>query len=336
MIYTDIVIQDFCCSEYERCVACPKKCGVNRNTGTRGFCGETAELRIAWAGLHFGEEPPVTGAGGSGTIFLTGCNLHCAFCQNFQISQKGMGKAVTQAEFTAICRALQDAGAENLNIVTGSHAIPALNIALRTAKQQGVTIPVVWNSSAYETVEAIESLKGAVDGWLPDLKTLNAKTARHVFAAPDYPEHACAAIEAMARLAPLILTEPDERYPFGKLLSGVIVRHLALPGRLEDTKAVLRLFAEKFRGKALLSLMTQYTPVAANPNARRITAFSNRLLSEYEDIRLRTFLEDFGIDDGFYQELVSDTDWLPDFTRVQTFSSALSKPIWHWNTGWVE
>lgn len=247
-----------------------------------------------------------------------------------------MGKAVTQAEFTAICHALQEAGAENLNIVTGSHAIPALNRALRTAKQQGVTIPVVWNSSAYETVEAIESLKGAVDGWLPDLKTLNAQTARRVFAAPDYPERACTAIETMVRLAPLTVTPSDERYPFGKLLAGVIVRHLALPGRLGDTKAVLRFFADRFRGQALLSLMTQYTPVAANPKARSITAFSNRLVSEYEDIRLRTFLEDFGIDDGFYQELVSDTDWLPDFTRVQTFSSELSKPIWHWNSGWVE
>ena len=120
------MIRDFCCAEYERCIACPKRCGVNRNAGERGFCRETAELRIAWAGLHFGEEPPVSGAGGSGTIFLTGCNLRCVFCQNFQISQEGMGRAVTEQELIEICRALQDAGAENINIVTGSHAIPAL------------------------------------------------------------------------------------------------------------------------------------------------------------------------------------------------------------------
>jgi len=329
------MIRDFCCVEYEHCTACPKRCGVNRNAGERGFCGETAELRIAWAGLHFGEEPPVSGAGGSGTIFLTGCNLRCVFCQNFQISQEGMGRAVTEREFIEICLTLQSAGAENINIVTGSHAIPALGAGLRAAKQHGLTIPIVWNSSAYETVEALESIADTVDGWLPDLKTLNTETSHRVFAAPDYPEQACAAIETMARLSPLNLTPPDERYPFGKMLSGVIVRHLALPGKLEDSQAVLRWFAQNLKGKALLSLMTQYTPITANPKARRIDAFSNRLLNESEDIRLRTFLEDLNIDDGFYQELVSDLDWLPDFNRIQTFSSTLSKPLWHWKTGWV-
>ena len=137
----------------------------------------------------------------------------------------------------------------------------------------------------------------------------------------------------MARLSPLNLTLPDERYPFGKMLSGVIVRHLALPGKLEDSQAVLGWFAQKLKRKALLSLMTQYTPITANPKARRIDAFSNRLLDESEDLRLRTLLEDLNIDDGFYQELVSDLDWLPDFNRVQTFSSTLSKPLWHWKTG---
>lgn len=192
------MIRDFCCVEYEHCTACPKSCGVNRNAGERGFCGETAELRIAWAGLHFGEEPPVSGAGGSGTIFLTGCNLRCVFCQNFQISQEGMGRAVTEQEFIELCLTLQEAGAKNINIVTGSHAVPALGAGLRAAKQHGLTIPVVWNSSAYETAEALESIADTVDGWLPDLKTLNPETSRRVFAAPDYPEQACAAIETMA------------------------------------------------------------------------------------------------------------------------------------------
>ena len=244
-----------------------------------------------------------------------------------------MGRAVTEQEFIEICLTLQEAGAENINIVTGSHAIPALGAGLRAAKRHGLTVPVVWNSSAYETVEAIASLEGAADGWLPDLKTLNAGAAGSLFAAPDYPEQACAAIEAMARLSPLILTEPDDRYPFGKMLSGVIVRHLALPGKLEDSQSVLRWFAQKLKGKALLSLMTQYTPITANPKARHIDAFSDRLLNEAEDLTLRTFLEDVNIDDGFYQELASDLDWLPDFNRVQTFSSALSKPLWHWKTG---
>lgn len=329
------MIQDFCCPEYERCRACPRHCGINRNTGERGFCGETAELRIAWAGLHFGEEPPVTGVGGSGTIFITGCNLRCVFCQNFQISQHGMGSAVTVETFTGICLRLQAAGAENINIVTGSHAIPALCIGLREAKRKGLTIPVVWNSSAYETVPELEALAGLVDGWLPDLKTLDSSTAQRIFAAPDYPERACTAIGVMAALSPLLITDTDERYPFGKMLSGVIVRHLALPGKLQDSKAVLQWFAHKLKHKALLSLMTQYTPVAANPQARKITAFENRLLNESEDLHLKTFLDDLNIDDGFYQELVCDQDWLPDFNRVQTFSSSLSKPLWHWKEGWI-
>lgn len=329
------VIRDFCCVEYEHCVACPKQCAVNRNKGERGACGETAELRIAWVGLHFGEEPPVSGVGGSGTIFLTGCNLRCTFCQNFQISQEGMGRAVTMDEFVALCIALQDAGAENINIVTGSHAIPAVRLGLYAAKQSGLTIPVVWNCSGYETVEAVESLTDVVSGWLPDIKTLTSETARRIFAAPDYPERARMAIEAMAACSPLVITEANAQYPCGKLLSGVIVRHLALPGKLEDSKAVLHWFARNLKETALLSLMTQYTPITKNPHALLHDAFSNRLLNESEDTQLKMFLDEAGIEDGFYQELVSDLDWLPDFTRVQTFSSTLSRPIWHWKAGWV-
>ena len=246
-----------------------------------------------------------------------------------------MGRAVTEREFTDICLMLQTAGAENINIVTGSHAIPAIGAGLKAAKRHGLTIPIVWNSSAYESVEAIASLDGIVDGWLPDLKTLDTETARRIFSAPDYPERACSAIKAMAHGSPLVISKQDKEYPFGKLLSGVIVRHLALPGKLEDSKQVLRWFSHTLKEKALLSLMTQYTPVAAHPKAHSITAFENRLLDESEDIRLRSFLETFGIEDGFYQELVSSTDWLPDFTRVQTFSSLLSKPLWHWTNSTI-
>lgn len=246
-----------------------------------------------------------------------------------------MGRAVAQDELVSICLALQSAGAENINIVTGSHAVPALQQGLSAAKEHGLQIPIVWNCSAYETVEAIESLAGVVDGWLPDIKTLNSETARRIFAAADYPERACTAIEAMVKHSPRIITEPDTQYPLGKMLSGVIVRHLALPGKLDDSKAVLAWFSKKLKNKALLSLMTQYTPITKNPTARSVDAFSNRLLNGSEDIQLRTFLAHFEIEDGFYQELVSDLDWLPDFTRVHTFSSTLSKPLWHWKTGWV-
>lgn len=320
-------------TEYDSCRTCPRNCGTNRNAGLKGFCGETADLRIAWAGLHFGEEPPVTGKGGSGTIFITGCNLRCKFCQNFQISQDGTGRTVDASEFADICLALADIGAGNINIVTGSHAIPAIATGLREARKRGLAIPVLWNSSAYETPEALALLDGLVSAWLPDLKTLNPLLSENVFHAADYPKVAKKAIRFMADRSPLVIEKGDENAPSGKMVSGVIVRHLALPGRLADTELVLRWFAEHLADKAVLSLMTQYTPVHANPHARDIDAFPDRTLDRGEYDRLTELLEELGIDNGFYQELVEDTEWLPDFNRTQPFSSSLARPVWHWSCG---
>ena len=329
------MLDDFCCTAYEHCCVCPKRCEVNRNKGEKGFCGETADLRVAWAGLHFGEEPPITGKGGSGTIFITGCNLACSFCQNFQISHENMGAVVSRDEFSALCLRLQSSGAENINIVTGSHAVPALVSGLQAAKQRGLAIPVLWNTSSYETIESIEALCAVVDGWLPDLKTMNAQLAEQLFAAPDYSAYAQAAIMAMAAHSPLHIDTALSEYPFGRLRSGVIVRHLVLPGCTQDTEAFLTWFAKNLKNKALLSLMTQYTPVERRSKKPPQAVLPERFLTETEDVHLRGLLADFAIDDGFYQELVADDSWLPDFNRVQTFASSLSKPLWHWKNGWV-
>ncbi len=326
-------IDDFSCPAYECCTACPKQCKVNRNNGETGFCGETAELRIAWAGLHFGEEPPVTGLGGSGTVFITGCNLGCSFCQNVQISQQGTGKAVSRSEFVRICLYLQENGAENINIVTGSHAIPALAQGLRAAKAQGLHIPVLWNSSAYETAEALALLDGIVDGWLPDLKTLNPHTADTLFHARNYPEYAKTAIKTIITLSPTVIDyDTGQDYPHGFFRSGVIVRHLALPDHGADSRAVLEWFARNAKKNALLSLMTQYTPVCSG---KQYTPCPNRFLTESEDTSLRAMLSELSIEDGFFQELIEDKSWLPDFNRIQTFSSSLSKPLWHWSRGFI-
>lgn len=323
-------------TEYESCAICPRACGVNRNKGERGFCGETADLRVAWAGLHFGEEPPITGKGGSGTIFVTGCNLRCKFCQNFQISQDGMGRAVDSKEFAAIALALEKAGAENINVVTGSHAIPAIASGLRAARDAGLTVPILWNSSAYENPEALDLLDGLVTVWLPDLKTLNEDLAGNVFQAADYPLAAKKAIRHMAAKSPLVLEHPDETaYPSGRITSGVIVRHLALPGRLGDTELVLKWFSSRLAKRAILSLMTQYTPVEASPHAAGIDAFPDRPFNRDEYDRLMALVGELDIETGFYQELVEDTDWLPDFIRTQPFSSSLARPVWHWKTGFV-
>jgi putative pyruvate formate lyase activating enzyme len=296
---------------YQQCLLCPRACGVDRAAGQRGFCGESQALRIAAAVLHRGEEPPLSGRGGSGTIFVTGCNLGCVFCQNHQISRAGMGRPVSAETFAGICLELRDRGAENINIVTGSHAVPAIVRGISAARRAGLAIPVLWNSSAYETVETLELLKDHVDMYLPDLKTLDSALAARFFKAPDYPRVAAGAILKMI----------DMRDNSART---VIIRHLALPGCLDSTREVLRWFAGHARGRALLSLMTQYTPIPALADG------PGRFLGRREYETIMGWLEEFGIEDGFCQELLGANDWLPDFTRPNPFPSALSVPVWHW------
>lgn len=330
-------------SHYENCTQCPRKCKVNRNEGKKGFCNEDSTLRISVATLHFGEEPPVTVFNGSGTIFFTGCNLRCAFCQNYQISQDGMGKEVSTEEFAEICLALQNKGAENINLVTPSHHIPKIAAGLLEAKKQGLNIPICYNSSGYESVEYLQMLEGLVTIWLPDLKTLNSALSKELCAAEDYPEVAKKAISWMISKNPLkfqTITKNGEQKD--KLLQGVIIRHLFLPGRFEETAEVLQWLKENADSKALLSLMNQYTPVpfAENPEKLKIRreklkSIENRLVSTTEDEDLQDLISAFDFEYLFYQELSTDTDWLPDFQKKQPFSNKLAKPVWHWNYGFI-
>ena len=345
---------------YRECRQCPRKCGINRAVpepveGGAGFCRESADLRIAFAGLHFGEEPLVTVFGGSGTIFFTGCTLRCAFCQNYQISQDGLGRTVDSAEFTDICLKLQAAGAENINLVTGSHHIPKIAEFLRDARNNGVTIPFCWNSSGYETVEMLELLKGLVTIWLPDLKTLDKTLARNLFAAPDYPDAATAAIRWMIENNPLEIVSipepPDAKpaewaekgQPRDKIMSGVIVRHLFMPGKFEQTAGVLEWLKQNADGRAIISLMNQYTPVPFKEDAEQIAArkkaltnLENRLVTPQEDADIQDLIEAYDFEYLFYQELTDDTSWLPDFTRKQPFSNKLAQPVWHCNHHFLE
>ena len=337
---------------YKNCVQCPRRCGANRMVvepvETTGFCREPADLRIAFAGLHFGEEPLITVFGGSGTIFFTGCTLRCAFCQNYQISQDGLGRIVDRSEFVDICLKLQAAGAENINLVTGSHHIPKIAEYLRAAREQGVTIPFCWNSSAYETVEMLELLKGLVTIWLPDLKTLDCEMSRTLFAAPDYPDAATKAISWMIKNNPLkiesIPEPPDAKptewaepgQPRDKMISGVIIRHLFMPGKFEQTADVLEWLKQNADGRAIISLMNQYTPVPFEEAADRLAArkkalssLENRLVTPQEDADIQDLIEAYDFEYLFYQELTDDTSWLPDFTRQQPFSNKLATPIWH-------
>lgn len=303
---------------YRSCRLCPRACGVDRLIDNKGLCGESSELRLAFAGLHRGEEPPLSGSGGSGTVFVSGCNLGCVFCQNWQISRprlgapsqkvSSIGKAVSAGEFTAICLTLQDKGAENINIVSGSHAVPVIAEYLSAAKNAGLRIPVLWNSSSYESLQTLELLGGHIDTYMPDLKFMDSALAERLCNAPDYPQTATRAIQWMMRQRP----------------GHVLVRHLILPGCLESTREVLRWFADNTRGAAQLSLMSQYTPVTTDAQSA-----PGRFLSEQEYETVLGWLEEFGIEDGFCQELVCGSDWLPDFTRPNPFSSDLSVPVWH-------
>jgi len=314
-------------THYKSCRLCPRNCGVNRLAGEIGFCGETSELRIGAAVIHRGEEPPLVGTGGSGTIFVSGCNLGCAFCQNYQISQGEdngsensarlgrLGRAVSSLEFAQICASLCEKGAENINIVTGSHAVPGLIEGFITMRKAGNQLPILWNSSGYDGMESLEMLEGYVDIYLPDLKTLDSEVSGKFFNAPDYPDVAMAAILKMIELT-------------GKKFSKnarekVIIRHLILPGYLESTRSVLRWFADNVKDYAMLSLMTQYTPI---PHRKRQMPQSYLSAEEYKTVI--KWLDEFKIEDGFCQELVTGSDWLPDFKRHNPFSSELSVPVW--------
>lgn len=318
------------------CPICPRHCETEPSQKKYGFCGDNTEISLSWAGLHFGEEPVLTVFGGSGAVFVSGCNLRCAFCQNYQISQQFFGKQISIDDFAQICLKLQENGAENINIVTGTHETPRLIEGMRRAREAGVTLPFCWNSSGYESVETIRALSEFVTIWLPDLKTLNPLMADTLFHAKNYPRAAKAAIKEMVALSPLKFVKTQDaatKEKRTKIVSGVIVRHLYLPNRMSDTKDVVKFFSENFADKALLSLMMQYTPVkfSASEFAKRKTAlesFQNRLPTQEETQEILKMFDEFCIDDGFIQSPSDDDNWLPDFKKGEPFSDRKAKTIW--------
>ncbi|MCL1991897.1 MAG: radical SAM protein [Spirochaetes bacterium] len=294
---------------YSNCRLCPRRCGVNRldrgdGAGgiagdfggyNDGFCRESSRLRIASASLHNGEEPPVSGSGGSGTVFISGCNLGCLFCQNWDISIGGAGYAVSEAELVNTFLVLERTGAENINLVTPTHAAPFLARCIVAARDRGLSLPVLWNSSAYETVETLGMMEGLVDIWMPDLKTLDSTVAFDYFKAADYPAYAERAILYMLEGSQLTYSRE------GTILSGVIIRHLVLPGHLEASRRVLEWFARHAKGRAVLSLLTQYSPPRrAARNAAGIDLPRGRVSRE-DEVTLAQWLEELKIEDGFFQ-----------------------------------
>jgi len=290
------------------CTLCPRNCKVDRKNGEKGVCGQTAELKVARAALHFWEEPCISGETGSGTVFFSGCSLHCVFCQNEPIANGTVGKIITVERLAEIFLELQQQGANNINLVTPGHYIPQIKEALLLAKEQGLTLPVVYNTSSYESVEALKSLEGLVDIYLPDFKYMSSELSGKYSHAADYADVAKAAIAEMVRQTgnPVF----DEAGEDGLIKKGTIVRHLTLPGGMEDSKAILQYLHETYGNRIYISIMNQFTPldnVADYPEL-------NRKITEEEYDELIDYAIDLGIEQGFIQEgETAEESFIPDF-----------------------
>ena len=284
--------------DYVNCTLCPRQCGVNRQAGERGFCGAPAAAMVAKAMLHVWEEPALAGSGGSGAIFFGGCTLGCSYCQNRAISGTPAGKVMDSAGLRQLMEDLIARGAENIDLVTPTHYLPTIVPAL-TPK---LPVPVVYNCGGYERPETIRTLAGKVDIYLPDLKYADNRLAEKLSGAGDYFEVAAAAIREMVRQT------GAPRWDGEKLKSGVIVRHLILPGYVENSLKVLDWLGENFApGEILVSLMRQYTPMQglAAPLNRTVTE------DEYQAVLSWMLLNDL---EGFTQEAeAADAGFIPDF-----------------------
>ncbi len=287
----------------ESCKICPRDCAVNRYQ-ERGYCRASADLEINLAQLHFGEEPPISGSRGSGTIFFSHCNLRCVYCQNHQISLMGHGHRVSEEEMVRIMLDLQSRGAHNINLVTPTHYSVQLRSVLQKAKAEGLKIPILWNSSAYEKVETLKSLEGLVDIYLPDYKYHHPVYAGKYSHATDYPQTALQALTEMHRQTGFLSLDSA-----GIAQRGVLVRLLVLPNNLSGTRSALRDLADHFGSLLPLSLMGQYYPAADAYSYPELSRGIN--IDEYQ-IALDT-IHDLGFENVFSQELSCDDAWTPRF-----------------------
>ncbi|MBP5272299.1 MAG: radical SAM protein [Clostridia bacterium] len=300
-------------TEFAACGLCPRNCGVDRTAGKRGRCHEADTVRIARASLHMWEEPCLSGERGSGTVFFTGCPLGCVYCQNYNIADGRNGTELTQEELTEVFLKLQDLGAHNLNLVTPTHFVPAIVPALERAKAQGLSIPVVYNTGTYETVDTLRMLEGLVDIWLPDLKYVSPELSARYSNAPDYFEVASNALAEMVRQTKAAQRNSTWVPDFcafdadGMMTRGVLVRHLILPGQTEDSRAVLCYLYETYGDDIWVSIMSQFTPVRPVPGLERP-------LSQEEYDEVVDFAAELGMTNAYVQEgAAASESFIPDF-----------------------
>ena len=302
-----------------RCFECPRNCGAERDKGQMGFCGVDAQLRVAKTMLHHWEEPCISGRGGAGTVFFSGCNLRCVYCQNCEISHGGKGRAVSEAELEKMIFGLIEAGAECIEFVTPTHYTASLSKILQRIKPD-LPVRVVWNSGGYEKVESLRLLDGLVDVYLPDFKYFSPEIAKKYSFAENYCDVALDCIKEMVRQVgkPQFLSNNSPLSP-NLLQNGVIVRHLVLPSHREDSANVLRLMASEIGAdNILLSLMSQYTPDFHKsmhnsgiiphlyaPLCRKLTSF------EYNSVT--QVAQELGFDGYFQQRSSATKEYTPNF-----------------------
>lgn len=276
-----------------KCNICPRRCGADRENGSLGFCGASNKIRIARAALHFWEEPCLSGRNGAGTVFFSYCNMKCVYCQNYRISTRGAGHEVSIGELAEIFLDLQSRGANNIDLVTPTHYALDIAEAVKKAKNSGLHIPVLYNCGGYESVETLKRLEGLIDIYMPDMKYYRDKYAMKYSSAPKYFETACAALEEMYRQTGAVVLDKN-----GIMQSGVIVRHMMLPGLMLDTKKIMDYLFDTYGNNIYISLMSQYTPLK---NVERFPELNRKIdMKKYNSIV--DYCMNRGMENVFIQE----------------------------------
>ena len=290
--------------ELEKCNICPLKCGINRNKYS-GRCGASKNIKIALASLHYFEEPCISGENGSGTVFFSNCNLKCVYCQNYKISHLGFGKKISVSHLADIFLSQQKRGANNINLVTPTMYVPHIISAIKLAKQKGLNIPIIYNSSGYESIDTIKSLNGYIDVYLPDFKYYFSDIAKKYSNVENYFEIASSAILEMYKQ----VGDPvfDEN---GLIKRGMIIRHMILPNNVENSKMVLKWINGNLSNKVYISVMAQYFPTYKACEYPEI----NRKITDEELNSVWDFASYLGFENGFIQELGEhEEEYVPDF-----------------------
>ena len=291
----------------ENCTLCMRKCNVNRNKGIKGVCNSNNSIKIARAALHFWEEPCVSGKNGSGTVFFSNCNLKCVFCQNYKISSEGFGTEITLERLAEIFLELQDKGANNINLVTPTHFVPQIIEALKIAKNNGLNLPIIYNTNSIDTLDTIKALDGYIDVYLPDFMYFEDKYALKYSKIKGYSKNALEIIDEMIRQVGNPKFNED-----GIIMKGVIIRHLLLPGLLFDSKKIIDAIYKKFGDNVYISLMNQYTPMY---NAKMYPEI-NKSINEKTYDSIVNYALSIGVRNGFIQETGTDSEeFVPNFNN---------------------